>query len=128
MRLADLRFDLRGRVVVARLDGELDMSNADELGAALAQRMPNEAQGLVLDLSRLSYMDSAGIQLVYELLERLKDRGQQMRLVVPRGCPVSHALHLANVPRTVGVVESPEAGFASMGFSGDEGRPGGAGG
>jgi anti-anti-sigma factor len=116
MQLADVRYDLRGRVIVAHVAGEVDVSNADELRAALVRRMTNDARGLLLDLTDLRYIDSAGINFVYELRGRLKDRGQELRLVVPAGSPASDTLHLANVSRAVGVVETTDAGLESMGF------------
>jgi anti-anti-sigma factor len=115
--IADLEFDRRGDAMVAQLTGELDMSNANEVGAALVRGMPKDAHGLVVDLGALRYMDSSGINLMYELRERLRARGQDVRLLVPPGSPVLVALQLAGVSGTVGIVDSAEEGFASMGVS-----------
>jgi anti-anti-sigma factor len=52
---------------------------------------------VILDLTRATYLDSAGIRLVFGLAERLKRRGQGLRLVVPPGAPVERVLDLANV-------------------------------
>jgi anti-anti-sigma factor len=115
VKLADVTFESSDRLVVASVRGELDMSNSDEVGAALADRVPNEALGLVVDLSNVDYMDSTGIHVVYELRERLLNRGQQIRLVVPPGSPVAETLRLAGVPSTVGVADTAEAARLSIG-------------
>jgi anti-sigma B factor antagonist len=64
MKLADLEVSNDGDIVIARIVGEVDMSNADELRVAIAGAVPAEAAGLVLDLSKLDYLDSAGIRMI----------------------------------------------------------------
>ena len=114
MPLADLEFEITDRVVIAHVDGEIDMSNADELGNAFSVRLTNDALGLVVDLRKVDYLDSAGIHLLYALRERLDNRGQQLRLVVGPEAPISEALRIANVSRTVGSFETVEAARQSI--------------
>ena len=114
MPLADLEFEITDRVVVAYVDGEIDMSNADELGNAFSLRLANDAVGLVVDLRKVDYLDSAGIHLLYALRERLDNRGQQLRLVVGAEAPISEALRIANVSRTVGSFETVDAARQSI--------------
>ena len=111
---ADVRFETVGRVVVAHLEGEIDMTNAGELGAAITARVTTDASAVVLDLGAVDYLDSAGIHVVFELRERLSRRGQELRLVVPSGSPVATALHYAAVPRTVGAAETVKAAIADV--------------
>jgi anti-anti-sigma factor len=111
---ADVRFETIGRVVVARLEGEIDMSNAGELAAAITGRVTNDAAGVVLDLGGVDYLDSAGIHVVFELRERLARRGQEIRLVVPSDSPIATALRYADVPRTVGAAETVKAAIADV--------------
>ena len=63
-------------MLLARVRGEIDMSNAAEIGSAVAGRISNDALGLVLDLTDVEYMDSAALHMIFELRTRLKDRGQ----------------------------------------------------
>jgi anti-anti-sigma factor len=118
VRLADLHFETEGGVVVAHVKGEIDMSNVTELETALERGVTNEAIGLVVDLAELRYIDSAGIYLVYELRERLKNRGQQLMLVVPPGSLVADALDLANVRSVVGSADTTEFAVRRLGSSG----------
>lgn len=114
MPLADVEFELAEDVVVAHVDGEIDMSNGEELGGALGSRLTNEALGLVVDLREVDYLDSAGVQLIYDLRERLGNRGQQLRLVVGAQSPIAEALRIADVPRTVGTFETVDAALQSI--------------
>jgi anti-sigma B factor antagonist len=114
MPLADVHFEPVGDVVVAHLTGEIDMSNADDVADALSGQTPTEARALVLDLREVVYLDSAGIRLIYSVRSRLDHRGQQMRLVVEPGGPITDALRIADVPRAVGAVETVDAAVASL--------------
>lgn len=114
MKLADVQFSDHDRVVVARLSGEIDLSNADSLENAIAEATPNHALALILDVSALGYLDSAGIHLVYKLREKLRARGQTMRLVIPPASPANDALRLAGVSRNVETVETLEAAMAEF--------------
>jgi anti-anti-sigma factor len=114
MRLADLQLIEDGRAVIARLTGELDLSNTANIGGALAEGVPNGAHGLVLDLSDVEYLDSAGIHLIYELREKLRARGQALQLVIPAEAPANDALRLAGVAGHVATAETVEAALAQI--------------
>ena len=100
--LADVSFETLAGVVVAHLEGEVDMSNAVELGAAITARVPSDARGLVLDLAAVEYLDSAGIHALFELRDRLGRRGQEIRLALAADSPVATALEYAGVQHTLG--------------------------
>jgi anti-anti-sigma factor len=113
-RLADIRFELTDRVLIASLDGEIDMSNAGELGAAVTGRVPANAVAVVLDLSGVGYLDSAGIHVVYKLRERLSQRGQAVRLVVAPDSPIAAALEYAGASRALGAADTVQAAIADL--------------
>lgn len=108
MNLAELRHELRGALVWAWLSGEVDMSNSEDLRDELIHAVPNHALGLILDLSGVGYLDSAGIHVVYRLRESLRRRGQGLRLVVPSGSLVADTLRLAGINRGEDIVETAE--------------------
>jgi anti-sigma B factor antagonist len=101
VNLADIRFSDHDRVAVARLMGEIDLSNADSIESAITESTPNRALALILDVSALDYLDSAGIHLVYRLREKLQARGQSLRLVIPAESPANDALRLAGIAQVV---------------------------
>jgi anti-anti-sigma factor len=89
---------------VARLAGEVDLSNVEDLGERLEQAVSNRAQGLVLDLSRVTYLDSTGVRLIYRLARQLGDRQQRLRLVVPDDSRIRRVLLMAGVASVAQVV------------------------
>jgi anti-anti-sigma factor len=97
MTLGDVQLELRDSVLIARLTGEVDLSNARGIEEAIAIATPNHTMSVVVDLSQLDYLDSAGIQLLYRLREQLHVRGQDLRLVLPTDSPAADALKLAGV-------------------------------
>lgn len=114
MKLADVQFSDHDRVVVARLTGEIDLSNAGGVERAIDEATPNQALALILDVGALDYLDSAGIHLIYKLREKLRARGQTLRLVVPAESPSNDALRLAGVLRNVEVAETVEDAMAEF--------------
>jgi len=91
----------RGSELDVRLLGEVDLSNAAEVLGTIERAVPNDVSALVLDLSETSYMDSAGVQVLFRLVDRLGSRRQRMRLVVPKEAPVRAVLEMMDVPSVV---------------------------
>lgn len=106
MSLANVEFATSPDCIVAKLSGEVDQSNTRGLNEALTEAVPNGALALILDLSDVEYFDSSGIQLVYELRDKLAARGQVLRLVIPASSSSHAALRLAGVTRHVELFET----------------------
>ena len=81
--LARLSFESDGDVELAKVAGEVDASNVDDLSDQLLDRLSNQARAVVLDLSETSYIDSSGISLIFDAAARMRNRRQELRLVVP---------------------------------------------
>ncbi|HEX8086795.1 MAG TPA: STAS domain-containing protein [Solirubrobacteraceae bacterium] len=111
------RLDVRrsNGVVVATITGEIDMSNATDLRGALVGQLSNHTTGLVIDLTGVTYLDSAAIHLIYELRSQLASRRVELRLVVPDGAATLPALSLTGVPDVVQVFDTVAEAEASIG-------------
>jgi anti-anti-sigma factor len=96
-KISGIEFEDRDGIVVASVEGEIDSSNAADLRLALSERLPATSSALVLDLSAVSYLDSSGIQLLFDLGRRLAARRQAIRLVVPGDAPMRRVLELCAV-------------------------------
>lgn len=104
--LADVDISVQETVVIARLTGEIDLSNALGVEEAIASSTPNHAVTVVVDLTGLDYIDSAGIQLIYQLREQLSVRGQELKLVMSPDSPAADALRMAGVMGQLDVSDS----------------------
>jgi len=103
----------RDDVVIARLEGEIDRSNAQQLTDALLQAVPNMALALVLDLSDTTYIDSSGVHLLFDASDRLSKRQQQLRVVLPDGARISKLLSVVSMDRTVPLHSTVEEAVAA---------------
>ena len=61
--LAEIEVERQGGTVVARLSGEVDMTNAAHVREQLLDAVPNDALALVVDLDGCRYLDSAAIEV-----------------------------------------------------------------
>jgi anti-anti-sigma factor len=109
-------------VVVASLSGEIDLSNAAEITHALLGGVPNEALGLVIDLSEVSYLDSAGVRMLAELDHRLGWRAQALRVVAPEVSRSRRVLEIAGLERVLSLETSVVTARSSIEESNEEPR------
>jgi len=107
--LEELSFEQRGDVVVAQVRGEVDLSNVPSVRQQLLHAVSNQATALVLDLSVTDYLDSTGVRLIFELADRLGNRGQKLLLAVPVDSIVNRVLTLTEVHRVVPMAGSVDA-------------------
>ena len=101
---ADVAIEEDGDVVVARVAGEVDLATAGGIGSELSSAVPNQALGLVIDLTATTYLDSSGVSLVFDLSERLRRRQQELRLVIPEGAPLRRVLRIVDAAGSVPIL------------------------
>jgi anti-anti-sigma factor len=106
--LGDVQIRLAPSALIAHVTGEIDMSNAEDVGATVIGATPNEADGVILDLSGVEYLDSAGIYVIYGMRTSLQARGQVLILVIPPTSPVHDSLRLAGAQRPGEVADAVE--------------------
>jgi anti-anti-sigma factor len=99
--LARLSFETEGNVELAHVAGEVDASNVEDLTKQLLEAVSNNSRALVLDLTQTSYIDSSGISLIFNAAARMKNRRQQLRLVVPPKSFVSEVLSAVSMADSV---------------------------
>jgi anti-sigma B factor antagonist len=95
----------RDDVVILVVGGELDLSAAPDFTFWLARVEASPAPAIVIDLDRVSFMDSAGVHalLQFSVSERNRDR-----LTVTRGSPqVQRLLEVTGLTRYLSFVPSP---------------------
>jgi anti-anti-sigma factor len=90
-------------VAVAAVDGEIDASNTDELGSRLRAMLTNRHSALIVDLTGTTYLDSAAINLFFELGADLLQRQQRLHLVVPGTSPIARALAITGLDAAIAV-------------------------
>lgn len=108
MSLADVQITLAPSALIAHVTGEVDMSNAEDVGATVIGATPNEAEAVILDLTGVDYLDSAGIYVIHGMRASLQARGQVLILVIPPTSPVHDSLRLAGAERPGEIADAVE--------------------
>ncbi|GID33269.1 STAS domain-containing protein [Paractinoplanes brasiliensis] len=86
-------FSTFGGAELVSLTGEIDLSNAPEIGKAIVERLANAGKVLV-DLTAVSFLDSAGVRLLDALIGDLQQHAVPARLVVGDTGPARMTLQL----------------------------------
>jgi len=111
----ELLLDRVNGTPVARLTGEVDLSNAAILKRSIAESVSNHDVALVLDLSGVTYVDSAGIAMLFDLSRRLLQHQQQLFLVVPEASLIRRSLRISGWPTGAPVVHQVEDALGAAG-------------
>lgn len=97
IRVSEERLD---GTVVAVLDGELDASSVGDVAVVLRRLVENRVHRVVVDLAKVSYLDSAGINLLFAVGGDLSARQQELHLVVVPGSPIERTLTIVGADRS----------------------------
>ena len=112
--IARIDDEWHGDMPVATVHGELDASNARELGERLRSLITNHLLAMVVDLSETTYLDSAGINLLFSLGADMSARQQRLAVVVRGGSPIERMIEITGLGKTVVVFPTLPAALASM--------------
>lgn len=111
---ASVELDHRDSIGVARLSGDVDISQASAVRKQLLDAVRNDDLGLVVDLSGARYIDSVGVSLLFELAERLAGRQLRFAVVMPEEGLVVRVLTIVNLEAVAEVHRGLEEALAAM--------------
>jgi anti-sigma B factor antagonist len=98
---------------VFRLTGRMTLGmRLREVESKISDAANDGVERLILDLSGIEYLDSAGLGVLMILYGNMKIRGGQLRLVAP-GAKVLDVLRLTHTDSILNIDESLEAALAS---------------
>ncbi|GAB2593471.1 hypothetical protein Aab01nite_36110 [Paractinoplanes abujensis] len=86
-------FSTFGDAELVSLTGEIDLANAPEIGQAIVERI-QKAGKVLIDLTTVSFLDSAGVRLLDALIGDCHDHAIPARLVVGETGPARMTLQL----------------------------------
>jgi anti-anti-sigma factor len=113
-RLADFAIEVRDGLALARIRGDIDLSNVREIGAGIVEGTPNAAAGLIVDLTSVTYLDSAGLNCLFEVSERLRTRRQRFCLVVPPDSLINRIMVFSNFKEVAALVNRVDDALVLM--------------
>jgi anti-sigma B factor antagonist len=89
-----------------RMDGELDLAALPEAEDALTEARDAGASRLVVDLRRLTFIDSSGLRLLILLADAARREGWELSLVPPPA-PANNVFLLTGADLNLPFVEEP---------------------
>jgi anti-anti-sigma factor len=107
--LPELQIDRNESVPVVTLDGDMDISVASDL-----RTVDNTDLGLVIDLSAVKYIDSAGVNVLFELADALGVRRLVLALVIPEGGLVERVVELVDLGSVTLIARSTGTAIADI--------------
>jgi anti-anti-sigma factor len=102
-------------VPVARLPDEVDAANAHRVGAELAECVRGDVFELVVDGGSTQFIDSAGIDMLFRLSERLRQRRVTLRVVIPPASPLTRLVEIVDLRSGMPVHASVSEAVAAAG-------------
>jgi anti-anti-sigma factor len=103
--------DLSGPVPVARVAGDIDLSNAARIRQDLLALATDDVDGLVVDITDVPYVDSAGIKVLFDLARDLRRRNLSLVVTVPAGSPLRRLLKITNFQEVAPICDDAETAF-----------------
>lgn len=115
-----------GRTVTMRLDGELDMATVELLRDHIRYVLRHDApHRILLDLTRLNFTDSAGLNLMVWVNKQLKRRGPRHRLQLHNPqAQVRRVLHATGLDTQFDIGAAARTTAPGMSDAGPESREG----
>lgn len=81
----DIKFAKEGNTLIVAIEGEIDHHTASRARARIDSKFLMEpVKNMVMDLSRVTFMDSAGIGLILGRMNRVNSVGGKMSLRKPK--------------------------------------------
>jgi anti-anti-sigma factor len=77
------------------LSGEIDLANAAAVEDQIREAISHQPQTVSVDLTDLTYLDSAGIRILFTLASRLKPLRIILKLIVPLDSPTRRLIELS---------------------------------
>lgn len=93
--------DLDGsNIARVRLEGEVDLANADRLAEAFESPECEGADGILLDLRELAFMDSSGLRVVLIAADEHRSR---FATIIAEGSAVATLFEMVDVAKRLNV-------------------------
>jgi len=108
-----LSYEDHKNVTVLTVSGELTADQGDSFRRACQDRLGSGVKDVVLDLEYLTLIDSAGLELLLWLHEKVNEHGGQVRLVRPDDT-VRKIFQLTRLEKRFSIHQSIESAAKSL--------------
>ncbi len=112
------------RATVARVEGDLDLMSLPQVERALraAATSPGGQSLVAVDVTAVTYLNSAAIRLLYDLAEDLRARRRQLRVVMSSNAPLRTLFRRLRFDTVIPVHDTVDEAIAEAGPDSIEGH------
>jgi anti-sigma B factor antagonist len=97
---------------VLPLEGEIDLHVSPEVAASLRTMIAKKPKHLVVDLSRVTYMDSSGLAALIEGMQKVQEYGGRFALACVQES-VTHILEIARLDQVFQIFPDVDSALAA---------------
>ena len=92
-----------GDHVSISIAGEIDLSNADEVEEQITSAIPNRCTSASVDLTDVTYVDSVGMRLFFNLVAQLRTAQIELKMIAPPSSPARRIVDISGLNAVVPV-------------------------
>ena len=112
--MSALKIERVDGVGIARLDSDIDAANAARIRQELADCFQEGSDRVILDLTDTAYLDSAGIDMLFRLADRLRQRRSTLALVIAEGAQLQRLSRIVGLGRAMPVHDTVEDALRAL--------------
>ena len=75
-----VKFEEKFGLTVCHIEGEVDITSSPDIKKAFDKLISQKTPKIVINLSRVTYVDSSGLATLVEILKNMRSYGGRMRL------------------------------------------------
>src|SRR3989338_621138 len=75
-----VRTEVKSGLTVCRIDGEIDINSSPSIKKSFDSLISKKAPKVIIDLAKVTYVDSSGLATLVEILKNMRTYGGRMRL------------------------------------------------
>ena len=102
------------RIVTVAPAGRIDAFSAPQVREQFDQLISEGANNFVVDLSNVTFLDSAGMAVLVSLLKRVRQRDGKLKLVWPKTEAARRVLALTRMDRVFDMADTAEAAVSGF--------------
>jgi len=92
-----------GDHVTVSIAGEIDLSNADQVEDDVTSAISNHCTSASVDLTDVTYVDSVGMRLFFNLVAQLRTAQIELKIIAPPSSPARRIVDISGLNAVVTV-------------------------
>jgi len=92
-----------GDHVTVSIAGEIDLSNADQVEDDVTSAISNHCTSASVDLTDVTYVDSVGMRLFFNLVAQLRTAQIELKIIAPQSSPARRIVDISGLNAVVTV-------------------------